>query len=83
MTDHAFYNKATVGDEALINKDSILRMKQIKGKIIELISEINGQVRGVKLNINQTKLKKTCYSVNHTIQLIVPFEIVNETPEPA
>ena len=61
MADQAFYNKVTVSDEALINEESILRMKQIKRKIIELISGINGQVRGVKLNIHQTKLKKTCY----------------------
>ena len=42
----------------------------------------DGKVRGVKLNVYQTKLKKTVV-INQPLQLIVPFEISNEPPEPA
>ena len=57
-------------------------MKWRKGKIIELIRGNDGKVRGVKLNVYQTKLKKTVV-INRPLQLIVPFEIANEPPEPA
>ena len=50
-------------------------------KIIELIRGNDGKVRRVKLNVYQTKLKKTVV-INRPLQLIVPFEIANEPPEP-
>ena len=55
-------------------------MKWRKGKIIELIRGNDGKVRGVKLNVHQTKLKKT-FVINRPLQLIVPFEIAHEPPE--
>ena len=57
-------------------------MKWRKGKIIELIRGNDGKVRGFKLNVYQTKLKKT-FVINRPLQLIVPFEIAHEPPEPA
>ena len=42
----------------------------------------DGKVRGVKLNVYKTKLKKTVV-INLPLRLIVPFEISNEPPEPA
>ena len=52
-------NSVIVGDIFLIKEESIPRMKWRKGKIIELIRGNDGKVRGVKLNVYQTKLKKT------------------------
>ena len=57
-------------------------MKWCKGKIIELIRGNDSKVRGVKLNVYQTKLKKAVV-VNRPLQLTVPFEIANEPSEPA
>ena len=57
-------------------------MKWCKGKIIELIRGNDGKVKGVKLNVYQTKLKKTVV-INLPLQLIVPIEIANKPPEPA
>ena len=57
-------------------------MKWRKGKIIEVIRGNDGKVRGVKLNVYQTKLKKTVV-INRPRQLIVPFEIANKPPKPA
>ena len=53
-------------------------MKWHKGKI----NGNKGKVRRVKLNVNQTKLKKTVF-INRPIQLKVSFEITNKPPEPA
>ena len=75
-------NSVIVCDVVLIKEKSIPRMKWRKGKIIELIRGNDGKVRGVKLNVYQTKLKKTLV-INRPVQLIVPFEIANEPPEPA
>ena len=66
-------NSVIVGDFVLIKEESIQRVKWHKGKIMELIHGNDGQVREVKLNIYQTKLKKNCYyelslSVNSTIR---------------
>ena len=57
-------------------------MKWLKGEINELIWGNNGKVRGVKLNVYQTKLKKSVV-INRPLQLIVPFEIASERPKPA
>ena len=57
-------------------------MKWRKEKIIELIGGNDSKVRGVKLDVYQTKLKKTVV-INRPLQLIAPFEIVNEPQEPA
>ena len=54
----------------------------LKGKIIELIRGNDGKVRRVKLNVYQTKPRKTVV-INRPLQLIVPFEIASESPEPA
>ena len=56
-------------------------MKWRKGKIIELIRGNDDKVRGIKLNVYQTKLKKTVV-INRPLHLIMPFETVNEPPEP-
>ena len=53
-------------------------MKWSKGKIIEVIRGNDGKVRGVKLNVYQTKLKKTVV-INRPRQLIVPFEYCKQT----
>ena len=57
-------------------------MKWRKEKIIGLIRGNDVKVRGSKSNVDQTKLKKTVV-INRPLQLIVPFEIANEPPEPA
>ena len=57
-------------------------MKWRKGKIIELIGGNDSKVRGVKLDVYQTKLKKTVV-INRLLQLIAPFETANEPQEPA
>ena len=75
-------NSIIVGDVVLIKKESIPRMKWGKGKIIELIRGNNGKIIGVKLNVYQTKLKRTVV-INRPLQLIVPLEIANEPLEPA
>ena len=54
----------------------------LKGKIIELIRGNDDKVRRVKLNVYQTKPRKTVV-INRPLQLIVPFEIASESPEPA
>ena len=56
-------------------------MKWLKGKIIQLICGNHGKVRGVKLKVYQARLKKTVV-INRPLQLVVPFEITNETPKP-
>ena len=75
-------NSVIVGDVVLIKEESIPKMKWSKGKTIELIRGNDGRVRGFKLNVYQTKLKKTVV-INRPLQLIVPFEIANEPQEPA
>ena len=65
----------------LIKIDSISRMKWHKGKIIQLICGNHGKVKRNKLKVYQRRLKKTVV-INPHLQLVVPFEIVNETPEP-
>ena len=71
-------NSIIVGDVVLIKKESIPRMKWRKGKIIELIRGNNGKIIGVKLNVYQTKLKRTVV-INRPLQLIVPLEIAKAT----
>ena len=56
-------------------------MKWRKGKIFGLIRGNDCKVRGAKLNVYQTKLKKTVV-INRPLQLILPFKIANEQPEP-
>ena len=49
-------------DVVLIKEKNIPRMKWRKGKIIKVIRGNYGKVTGVKLNLYQTKLKKTIVS---------------------
>ena len=51
-----------VVDVVLIKEENIPRMKWRKGKIIKVIRGNYGKVTGVKLNLYQTKLKKTIVS---------------------
>ena len=66
-------NSVIVSEVVLIKEERIPRMKWRKGKIFELIRGDGDKVRGVKLNVYQTKLKKTVV-INRPRQLIVPFE---------
>ena len=75
-------NSVIFGDVVLIKEESIARMKWCKEKIIGLICGNDVKVRGSKSNVYQTKLKKTVV-INQPLQLIVPFEIANESLEPA
>ena len=75
-------NSIIVGDVVLLKEESISRMKWREENIIELICGNDGKIRGVKLNVYQTKLKETVV-INQPLQLIVSYEIANEPSEPA
>ena len=75
-------NSIIVGDVVLLKEESISRMKWREENIIELTCGNDGKIRGVKLNVYQTKLKETVV-INQPLQLIVSYEIANEPSEPA
>ena len=60
-------NSVIIGDVVLIKEENIPGMTWRKGKIIELICENDGKIRGVILNVYQTKLKKTVV-INQPLQ---------------
>ena len=75
-------NSVIFSEVVWIKEESIPGMKWSKREIIELIHWNDDKVRGIKLNVYQTKLKKTVV-INWPLQLIFPFETANEPTEPA